>query len=67
MKTIGRNIGFLGNCMAESTVYFFVLILNIIFKAMIEIEIFEKNPCVEKIRFEGRFLIFHTLLKINYF
>ena len=43
MKTMGRNIGFVGNCMAESTVYFFVLILNIIFKAIIEIEIFEKQ------------------------
>ena len=29
MKTIGREIDFVGNCMAESTEYFFLLLYSI--------------------------------------
>ena len=40
--SIGFKIDFLGNCMAESTTYFFVIILKCIFTALFEIKIIKK-------------------------
>ena len=37
MKTKGRKIDFLGNCIAESTANLFVIILNFIFITIIQI------------------------------
>ena len=37
-KTIGRKIDFARNCMAESTAYFFVIILDFILTSFIKIK-----------------------------
>ena len=43
MKIIGRKVDFVGNHMAGTTVYFFVLSIDFIFKPFIEIDFFEKR------------------------
>ena len=42
-KKIKLKIDVIGNLITESTIYFFVIILNFIFTPLIEIEIFEKQ------------------------
>ena len=48
MKTLDPKIDFLGNDMAESTLYFSFLILNFIFTPTNEIKIFENQVFVKK-------------------
>ena len=47
MKTIGRKIDCLGNCIAEQT-GFFIIILNFVLTPFIETKIFDKIPFLEK-------------------
>ena len=54
VKTICRKIDFVGNRNAESTRYFFLIILNFISKLFIKIKIFEK-----------RFLVLKSFLPIS--
>ena len=43
VKTIGCKIDFVENSIAETTVLFFIIILDFIFTRSIQIEIFEKK------------------------
>ena len=49
METISREIDFVGKVSADSTAYFFVIILNYIFTPIVRIKTFEKIIlCPEK-------------------
>ena len=64
VKTIGRKIDFAGNCIVESTAYYFDNIINFIFTPIIEIKIFEiKILSPKKIVLEGRFSSFRIRLE----
>ena len=57
MTTIEGNIDFVGDCIAESTAYFFVIILDFIFTPLIEIKIFERRCLAfKKIFLDFKFL-----------
>ena len=43
VKTIDNEVNFVGNCTAESTANFFLIIVNFICRPFIEIKIFEKQ------------------------
>ena len=59
MNTSGRKIDFVGNCIPESTAYFFIKTLKLIFTHFIEIRIFEKQfLALKNFVLEGCFLIF---------
>ena len=67
VKTRGHKTEFARICMAESTTFFFVIGLNIIFTPLIKIKIFKNNSLSWKIFFDflGQFSIIHTLLRIH--
>ena len=65
VKTIGYKLDFVRNCNAESAAYLFVIIIIFIFTPIIEIKIFEQNPCFEKICSRKSISNFHTLLEID--
>ena len=46
--------------MADSAAYVFLIILNFSFTPIIDVKIFDKNPCLEKFVLEGQFSIFQT-------
>ena len=48
-QTMGRKINFVGNCIADSTAYFFIIILCLIFTPFIEIKIKKNTSLVQKI------------------
>ena len=64
VKTIGDKLDFVRNCYAESAAYlFYYYQFHLI--PIIEIKIFETNPCLKKICFRKSISNFHTLLEIN--
>ena len=64
LNTIGRKIDFVGNCIAESTEYFFVLSSIWVFVNWLKSKFLKKNSLIWKKILEGRFPIFHRLLMI---
>ena len=52
-KTIGRKIDFFGNFFAESTVYYFVIIINFIFYPLIKGQRFRIKSELGKMKLIG--------------
>ena len=57
--TAGRKIFFVENCNAESTVYFFVIILNFVFHLFFKTNALKKNSVPRKKMFKNDFFFSH--------